>query len=168
MTTKLEEARLLFGFSFKFCFTSRPSSPASDFFPLSLIGQFSSLIHGVISILSYVAKNDHIVVPFLHQPWWPTSLQTLTTPPSSHSHTRPCKGGFSMYSHIQSLLLLLPSAATPEVRVLVRFQLGSCFNDNFLFTVSTIEHRFDFKVLLLNSQLRVPQGKQAPAGESQA
>ena len=78
------------------------------------------------------------------------------------------KGGFSMYSLIQSLLLLLPSAATPEARVLVMFQLGSCFNDNFLFTVSTIEHRFDFKVLLLNSQLRVLQGKQAPAGESQA
>ena len=38
----------------------------------------------------------------------------------------------------------------------------------FLFTVSTIEHRFDFKVLLLNSQLRVLQGKQAPTGESQA
>ena len=43
------------------------------------------------------------------------------------------KGGLSMYSFIQSLLLLLPSvaAATPEVGVLVMFQLGSFFNDNF-------------------------------------
>ena len=107
-------------------------------------------------------KKDHIVVPFFLVAQQPSNSHN---PSSSHSHVQ----GWLLYVLSHTILAsFLSSAATPEARVLVMFQLGSCFNDNFLFTVSTIEHRFDFKVLLLNSQLRVPQGKQAPTGESQA
>ena len=132
-------------------------------FPLSLVCQFSSAIHSVISILTYVSgkKWSHcssVPAPALlaHQPYNPHNPSLFT-----FSH----KGGLSMYSLIQSLLLLC--LLLPHLRR----EFWWCFN---LAAVSMItsfllfQHRFDFKVLLLNSQLRVLQGKQAPAGESQA